>query len=66
MIVKIQKSINPTGRVLIYDQRQAFVYQGRLTKHLKQTLGNRLKVYVEAEIEDGKPVLYHTVPNQDW
>ena len=66
MIVKFQRSINPTGRVLAYSRDYSIFYQGALTKHLRQEFGDELKIYLECEVRNKKIVTYNRVENQDW
>ena len=53
IVVKVQQSLSSTldyQTVLIYDEARKFEYQGPLPKELKDAMGDRLKVYFNADL----------------
>lgn len=67
MIVKIQKPIMPPdGAVLIYDQRRRHMESLPMNAKLAKLLGDRLKVYAEAEYRGGTWIVGQRVPDQTW
>ncbi len=54
MIVKVQLSLNTSPRkVLIYNRTKSIYFEDKACKELKSTMGNRNKVFFEAEFKEG-------------
>lgn len=71
MIVKVQRSLYTTSghaRMLIYDRKQLFTYEGPLTQHVADFMGDDLKIYAKAEyhIPSKKITLHKRVADRNW
>lgn len=49
MIVKVQRSLYPCGKMLVYDKKQLFTYEGPVTEEVLCLLGDDLKMYARCE-----------------
>ena len=67
MIVKVQLSQFPKGRLLIYDKERSFVFEGDATQDVLDIMGARQKIYCLAQI-NGKNELdiYAETEEQEW
>lgn len=66
MIIKIQRSQEPKGMVLIYEETAEYWWQGIPDPSLDKWLGDRQKVFAEAHLEGSVFIVDHEAPWQDW
>lgn len=66
MIIKIQKSIYPPGRVLVYSKNKRICYLGKMPKAVKNFMNKKLKIYAYAHLENTQIVIDKIAPDQDW
>ena len=56
MILKLQQSIEPPGRCLVYNKNRSVISELDLFDEIARLMGSRPKIFVEAEI-DGEGIL---------
>lgn len=67
MIIKIQRPLaGPHEEVLMYDRRRQHQRIVPMTGELRKLMGDRFKIYAEAEFKDGKWVIGKVAPDQSW
>lgn len=66
MIVKIQKSLSPPGKVLIYNKNRSFIYEGNLTAEVERFVKYRHKIYAKARVVDGRLEIIRRVKDESW
>jgi hypothetical protein len=67
VICKVQRSLNVTGRVLVYPQDRSFVFEGETWPAAQAVLGKDNKIYVEGHVaSDGRFVIERRVSDQPW
>jgi hypothetical protein len=69
MIVKIQKPLESSLEdppALVYNEDGSYEEFVKFSEGLRMAMGDRLKIYVEATVEDGKLRLIQEVPAQSW
>lgn len=67
-MIKVQQSLaqhdpddsDPGTQILVYDQEREFMYQGPIPNELKELMGDRPKIYCNAELlpeldDNGQP-----------
>jgi len=66
-IAKIQKSIVPAGRILIYNESKSIQHETELTPDIEKFMGNNLKVYAKCSLSPkGIIEIGNLVKNQGW
>lgn len=69
MIVKIQKPLESNEKnppVLVYNQDRSYEEFLEFTDGLRQAIGDRAKIYVEARVENGVLHLVREILPQPW
>lgn len=66
MIVKVQVSQYPRGRVLVYDEERSFQVEKPLTKEVRELMAGRPKAFFMADIDDDKVILGEEVADPGW
>lgn len=66
-MVKIQRSITPPGKILIYDQARRFQMEGYLgKKRVREFMGDELKIYAFAQVTNGKLDIIEQTEGENW
>jgi hypothetical protein len=67
MILKLQRPVYPPGeRWLAYNKGRIVLFELQPTPELIAMMGDRYKMYVEAELEDNGFVSPRPVEDQNW
>lgn len=54
IIVKVQRSLSPKGKMLIYDETREYFFEGTFTDEVRQLLNGKAKAYFHAELVPNK------------
>ena len=65
MKVKVQQGLN-NNNILVYNKDKSIFYEGKMPKKVKKIMGNRLKVYFDAQMVGSKISLNCPTSDQDW
>lgn len=66
-IFKVQKPINTSGPVLIYNKSRSIFSQIAITQEIAKYMGTDFKIYVRGHVDDdGILQIEEKVPNQRW
>lgn len=67
IIVKVQQSMFPPGRVIVYNEDRSIWYETDLDPTLSRFLRSDFRVFVQATLEpNGTLALSGRVPDQNW
>lgn len=66
MIVKIQQSQFPRGKVLVYTKNRRRWWEGKMDPQVEEWMAGKQKAFAYAHIEGTQIVIDSEAPWQDW